>query len=521
MSAIKSQSASPSAPSTTNATHATRFRQSGAVRAAIQTIVAESQKHAAHLTDVRGAASPELKLEFETLMSDAASVRGRGLLYPFIASGLGNGPLVELVDGSVKFDMIAGIGVHFFGHSDPDLMAHALDAATGDTAQQGHLMLNDEAIRFNKVLVDEAAKRSNLRHAFLCNSGAMANENAVKVCYQKHAPASRVIAFAHCFMGRSVTMAQIGDSAAGRNGIPLSTQVDYLPFFDHIAARRMSAGDVSGSTRYIDMVCYHLEQFIERYPKQHACMIFELVQGEGGFNTALPDFHRALMNICKANSIAVWDDEIQTFGRTEQMFCFDALGLGELIDVCCVGKMTQVCAALYTPEYNPQPGLLSGTFLGGTMELGVGRRIIERLRDGDYYGPTGTIRAHHDAFAKHVRDLAKKHPDWFAPNPQVPDIVGGFGGMMRFTPFGGVKDPIMKLCRVLYDEGVIAFYCGHDPFHVRFLPPLGVMRLDQWPRIFQLVEAAMAKVAASAPAKSPADVRPMHKPYAPDSGAAR
>ena len=44
----------------------------------------------------------------------------------------------------------------------------------------------------------------------------MANENALKVCYQKHAPASRVIAFKDCFMGRSVTMSQIGDFAASK-----------------------------------------------------------------------------------------------------------------------------------------------------------------------------------------------------------------------------------------------------------------------------------------------------------------
>jgi len=43
--------------------------------------------------------------------------------------------------------------------------------------------------------------------------------------------------------------------------------------------------------------------------------------------------------------------------------------------------------------------------------------------------------------------------------------------MMRFTPFGGKKDRITKACKHLYDEGVIAFYAGHSPHHVRFLPP--------------------------------------------------
>jgi len=49
---------------------------------------------------------------------------------------------------------------------------------------------------------------------------------------------------------------------------------------------------------------------------------------------------------------------------------------------------------------------------------------------------------------------------------------------------------------VLFDEGVISFYNGHGPFHLRFLPPLGVMKIEQWPEVFEIVERAMAKVAA-------------------------
>lgn len=65
-------------------------------------------------------------------------------------------------------------------------------------------------------------------------------------------PASRVIAFKDCFMGRTIAMSQIGDSAANRVGIPLSTLIDYMPFYDPAAAKRMGGGDVSGQTRFID-----------------------------------------------------------------------------------------------------------------------------------------------------------------------------------------------------------------------------------------------------------------------------
>ncbi len=491
-----------------------QLRQSEAVRGAIDAMVGELRERSASITAPRGPLSPELTKFYDELMAVAADVRGRPLLYPYIGSGLGNGALVELADGSVKFDMITGIGVQFFGHSDPDLVSVAVEAGLGDTVMQGHLMMNEEAIRFAEVLVGEAKKGSRLAHAFLCGSGAMANENALKVCMQKRNGAPRVIAFAHCFMGRSTTMAQIGDSAAGRQGLALNVMADYLPFYDHIAARRMSAGDVSGSTRYIDMCVWHLEQLVERYPDQHACFVFELVQGEGGFNTALPEFHAELMTVCKASNIPVWADEVQTFGRTEKMFCFDAMGLGEFIDVCTIGKMSQVCAALYTSDFNPKAGLLSGTFLGSAVGLKVGRRIMERLRDGDYYGPSGRIARHHALFREHVEALARKHPEWFPASHQVIDIAGGYGGMMRFSPFGGQKDPILKLCRVLYDEGVISFYCGHGPYHVRMLPPLGVMPESQWPEVFAIIERAMAKVHKDLPAQAAPTPRPMVKPYA-------
>lgn len=485
-------SASPGAATTL----AEQLRASPAVKGAIAAIVNELKSKQAQITDIRGPRDPKLRETFDAFMQRAAEVRGRALLYPYIGSGIGNGPFVELMDGSVKLDMLTGIGAHFFGHSDPDLVAAALEASTGDLVMQGHLIQNEDAIRFNDKIVALASRHSRLKHAFLCNSGVMANENALKVCFQKHAPAGRVIAFKDCFMGRSWAMAQIGDSAAGRQGLPLNVLVDYMPFYDHVAARRMSAGDTSGPTRYIDMAVWHLRQYIERYPGQHACFIFELVQGEGGFNTALPEFHRELMQVCRDARIAVWDDEIQTFGRTKSMFAFEAMNLGDLIDVCCVGKLTQVCAALYTEEYNPKPGLLSGTFLGSTDAIRVGRRILERLESGDYYGDSGRIERHFKLFSDHARALIRRRPEWFPAVAEVHDLVAGYGGMMRFTPFGGDKETILKLCKVMFEEGIIVFYCGHGPYHIRMLPPLGVLDETAWPRAFEIIEQAMARVAA-------------------------
>lgn len=458
------------------------------IREAIDIIVGEVEAASARITGERG---PEIGAQeaYQDYLQRAAAVRGRGLLYPYIGSGVGNGALVELADGSVKWDMICGIGVHFFGHSEPDLVRAALEASVGDTLKDGNLQSGFEGYAFAEKLLACAGRASRLRHCYLSTSGAMANENALKVCYQKMNAAPRVIAFADCFMGRSTTMAQIGDSAAGRAGLPLSVQVDYVPFFDAALARR------SGDAAAIDSSVRQLEALIKRYPKQHACFIFELIQGEGGFNTAPREFFVALMDICRANGVPIWDDEIQTFGRLDHMFAYEALQLGEYVDVFCVGKMTQACATLFTEQFNPQPGLLSGTFIGEGVSFRVGRRIIEKLDDGDYYGPRGRIARHHRLFREQVEALAVRHPAWFPKSDRVPELTGGRGGMMRFTPFGGDREKITKACPALFDAGVVAFYCGHDPYHLRFLPPLGVMNEADWPRIFECVQRGLAKVA--------------------------
>ncbi len=466
-----------------------QLRANPAIDAAVEQIVREVQAKSVLLTDIRPP-NAALKETYDSFMKRAADTRGRALLYPYLGSGIGNGALVELMDGSVKWDMINGIGVYFFGHSDPDQIRTAVRASLNDTLQHGNLQSGFEPYEFAETLLKLAARGSRLKHCYSSTSGCMANENAIKVCYQKHAPASRVIAFKDCFMGRSVTMSQIGDAAANRVGIPLSTLVDYMPFYDEVEAKAI------GQTKTIDKAVAQLRTLVERYPKQHACFIFELVQGEGGFNTAPREYFLELFKVCREAKIAIWDDEIQTFGRTTSMFAYEALNLGEFVDVFCIGKMTQACATLYTEEYNPGPGLLSGTFTSSTIAFRQGTRVLERLDEGNNYGPQGAFARHHAAFSNGIRDIAARHPDWFPSGDGYADIVGGNGGMMKFTPFAGKKDKVVKACKHLFDAGVVVFYCGHGPFHIRMLPPLGVFKESDWPRVMKCIEQGLATCAA-------------------------
>jgi len=472
---------------TASQTVGSALHSSPAIDAAIRTIRHEVETKQRELTGARPARA-ELKETLDGWLKRAAEVRGRGPLYPYLGSGVGNGALVELVDGSVKWDLINGIGVHMFGHGDPELVEASIRGSLSDLIMQGNLQFNSDAIEFGEFLAKEAARTSRMKHCFITNSGCMANEAALKLCQQKTNAAPRIIAFQDCFMGRSTTMSQIGDTSAYRQGIALNILVDYLPFFDA----------EMGVQRSIDMTLWHLEQLIHRYPGQHCCLIAELVQGEGGFNTAPREFFVALFEAAKKAGIPIWDDEVQSFGRTESMFCFERLNLGEYIDVVTVGKITQACACLYTAEMNPKAGLLSGTFAASTSAFATGLSILNRLKSGGYYGPNGKIAKLHAAYRQHAEAFVARHPAWFTPVTNSlgrtnTNYVAGTGGMMRLTPFGGNREKIGKLLNNLFEDGVIAFSCGHGPYHLRFLPPVGVMKPEQFGPVFEIMEKSFAR----------------------------
>ncbi|MBX3251948.1 MAG: aminotransferase class III-fold pyridoxal phosphate-dependent enzyme [Myxococcales bacterium] len=464
------------------------IRQSPVIAQAIDAIVAEIDAKTASITDVRPP-TEALRADYDALVKAAGDTRGWPLLYPMLGSGAGRGALVELADGSVKWDLVAGIGVHFLGHSHPEMLRAQLRSSLEDTTKHGNLQSGTLPYAFAKRFVELAGRSSRLKYAYLTTSGAMANECAMRVCMQKR-NADRVLAFEHCFMGRSLTMTSIGDNAAARDGLPVNTAVDYIPFWNAALAERMG-----GQTKFIDWTLQQLATAVGRYPGRHACFVMELIQGEGGFNVPPKAFLEELMKACKGYGIPVWDDEIQTFGRTEQMFAFEHFGLGEYVDVFCVGKMTHACAALWTEEMKPRPGLLSGTFIGSTVDFEVGMTVLDVLEKGNCYGPEGIFAQHHAAFRAQAEALVAKHPEWFPKVELAPELIGGVGGMMRLTPFGGAKDKIAAAGKALFDEGAIMFWCGHGPYHLRLLPPMPAMRVDEWPRIFEVIERGLARVA--------------------------
>src|SRR5512145_1567913 len=123
--------------------------------------------------------------------------RGRPLMLPILLGGPAEGAFVRLADGRRVLDWIGGIGVYAFGHGDRALLETAAHTAAATPVFQGHLLPGLEQLRLGRLLRRHAAKR--LCHVWFSLSGAMANENALKLIWQKHAPADRIVVFAGAF----------------------------------------------------------------------------------------------------------------------------------------------------------------------------------------------------------------------------------------------------------------------------------------------------------------------------------
>jgi len=399
-------------------------------------------------------------------------LRGRPLFLPVLTAGSGRGARVRLADGRMLLDFIGGIGVYAFGHSDRDLLGTAVAAAATDSVFQGHLAPGAEYLRLSRALVKHAGPR--LKHAWLSVSGAMANENALKAILQKHAPADRLVVFEGAFAGRTTTLAEITDRPNLREGLPLRGNVLQVPFYDH--------SDRNSTERSLLALDAHLR----RYPGRIATMLFELVQGEGGFNVAPREFFVALMERCRETRLAVWVDEVQTFGRTGELFAFRSFELDEYVDVVTVGKLLQGSATLFTKRYNSKPGLIAGTYAGASVGMAVGARIIERLSQEGYLGPEGRIAVLARRVEQRFKSLEKR----------LPRAVGersGIGAMQAFIPFDGSPELVNAVIRRAFEDGLLVFGAGERPMKLRMLLPVNTTD-EELEAGFAILEKALRRV---------------------------
>lgn len=425
----------------------------------IQELTSEVEKNNQQITGIKSA-SPEDQENGKKWIDQAGQFRGRPLHYPYVGSGAGRGPYVELEDGSIKMDLINGIGIHLFGHSHPRVMKAAIRGALADIITQGNLEPNKEYISFTKKLVELASKKSSIKHAWLATCGTMANENALKLSRQKNTPARMILSFKNAFAGRSTMMAEVTDNPAYKQGLPDYNEVLRIPFYDK---KDSQSGDKSLRA---------LKEHVAKHEKNISVFGFEPMLGEGGYMPANREFFVPLLEFCKEQKIAVWADEVQTFTRTGELFAFETLDIGKYVDLVTIAKTAQIGATLYTEEYNPKPGLIAGTFSGSTVSMSAGMEMLDMLVTENYLGKNGRIMQIHNQFIGGLEKLGAS-----TCKGKITDACG-MGLMVAFTAFDGKKEQADLFLKKLFNNGVIAFPCGKDPVRARFLIPACIQDSD-------------------------------------------
>jgi 4-aminobutyrate aminotransferase-like enzyme len=408
-------------------------------------------------------------------LAEYQEVRGKGFFYNYMSSGRGYGPFTELLDGSVKYDLINAIGVNLLGHSHPLYVKAHLESAASDAIMCGNLLSYQEPYQATKKLI-ESVKGSKLTNFWFAGSGSFANDTALKLLWQKKSPNYKLIAFEKAFAGRSVATMNITANEAYKQDMPSSIEIDRVTHYD--------CNDPQGST---EKTINALNSLWEKNPDQYCAIMIELIQGEGGFIYGPEGYYKAIFDWAKEKGIYIWVDEVQTFGRTRELFAFQMFNLQEYVDILTIGKALQACGTFYSDELNPKPGLIAGTFNGSLVGLNMAIKTLDYLQQGDFYGEDGRIHYLENKFLNKLNQLKEGSCQGRIT------YSGGVGTMIAFEIGDSSKEITTTFLKKLFENGVIAFMAGSNPTRIRFLLPL-VLTDEHIEEIFTIVEKTVLEV---------------------------
>src|SRR5690606_36360334 len=245
-------------------------------------------------------------------------------------------------EGTEYLDLYGGHAVISIGHSHPTYVS----AITDQVAKLGFYS-NSIVNPLQKVLADKLEEASGCGDysLFLCNSGAEANENALKLASFQTGK-SRVIYFSNSFHGRTSAAVAVTDNPAiqaSLNKQHLNTRLD---FGDHLKlATELQKGDV-------------------------AAVILEVIQGVGGLEEAPTEFYQKASELCREHSVVLIADEVQSgYGRTGDFFAFQKHGIRpDVISIAKgMGNGFPVGGILIDKIIQASSGMLGTTFGGNHL----------------------------------------------------------------------------------------------------------------------------------------------------------
>ncbi|GAA0828180.1 4-aminobutyrate--2-oxoglutarate transaminase [Cupriavidus pauculus] len=392
---------------------------------------------------------------------DAATPRGVGVMCNFYAERAENSEIWD-VEGKRYIDFAAGIAVLNTGHRHPRLVAALQEQLNRFTHTAYQIVPYASYIELAEKINQRAPGRSARKTAFF-TTGAEAVENAIKIA---RAATGRpgVIAFSGGFHGRTMMgMALTGKVAPYKVGFgPFPGEVYHAPY-----PSALHGVSVDDARRALD----HLFK-ADIDPRRVAAMIFEPVQGEGGFNVAPPEFVRMLRAICDEHGILLIADEVQTgFGRTGKLFAMEHYDVAP--DLTTMAKslaggmpLSAVCGRAEIMDA-PSPGGLGGTYAGNPLAVASALAVLDVLESENLIARGAALG---ERLTERLNSL----------KPRVPQIaeVRGIGAMVavEFRRADGSPDAdfTRDVQNRALEKGLLLLSCGVYGNVIRFLFPLTI-----------------------------------------------
>lgn len=346
----------------------------------------------------------------------------------------GEGCLVWDNKGKDYLDFVGGLAVNLLGHCHPDVVA-AICSQAGELIHASNLYYTRPQAELARILVEHSAGDQ----VFFANSGAEANEAAIKLARKFHHPGRhKIITARHSFHGRTLaTVTATGQRKYQRGFAPLPDGFSYALFNDLAS----------------------FEQLVDR---ETAAIMIEPVQGEGGIHVAAPAFIRGLRELCDRTGMLLIFDEVQCgLGRTGRLWAYEHYGVAPDIFTTAKG-------------------------LGGGMPIGAmlaRSGVAEVFKPGDHASTFGgnpvTCRAAlavlnillKESFLEQVHEKGRFFMAGLRRlGSSFPDLVGevrGLGLMAALELREPLAGPAQQSCQ---EKGLLVNAIGDKI--LRFLPPL-------------------------------------------------
>ncbi|WP_177734920.1 aspartate aminotransferase family protein [Flavobacterium inviolabile] len=331
-------------------------------------------------------------------------------------------------------DFYGGHGVISIGHSHTAYVS----AITGQVQKIGFYS-NSIVNPIQEQLAQKTAQLSGYPDysLFLCNSGAEANENALKLA-SFHNGKSRIIAFQKAFHGRTSAAVAVTDNPAIIAPVNNKHEVVFLPLND--------IGSVTDEIAKGD-VC---------------AVIIEGIQGVGGLDEGTTAFFQALQQLCKAHNVILILDEIQSgYGRSGKFFAHQHHGIQpDIISMAKgMGNGFPVGGILISPRFKASYGLLGTTFGGNHLACAAALSVLETI---EKEALIDNVRLQHDYFCDQMQQF-----------PEIKKVKGR--GLMLGLEFDFDVSKLRQ--KLIYEEYIFTGNAAQKNL-LRILPPLSITKDD-------------------------------------------